>query len=81
MESQMFIYQIVRDDSEVGWDEYAGFVIVAESEEKARAIAQEQEGVLRGYDWKNHEFASCNLIGQACLGIGEGVILEDYKRG
>ena len=82
----MNIYHVYRDDEDVDWDEHAGFVIVADSEEEARAIAHEiaqkhASSWQKNQNWMDSNFAHCCLVGQACLVIKRGVILECYNAG
>lgn len=54
----MNIYLITRTDP-IGYDEAAGFVIVAESEERVRALAEEHGGDETG--WESVDFTVGNV--------------------
>lgn len=72
----MKIYKVYRDDW--GWDCASGFVIRAESEEEARAIAAENSGDEEPWTWTDPEYSKCEILqpdGDA------GIILRDFCAG
>jgi hypothetical protein len=71
----MKIWLLSRIDK-VGWDEYAGKVIVAETAKRAREIANERVGD-ESEIWDNPEFVSCIEVDNTV----EGVVLDDFKAG
>ena len=68
----MKLYLLTRTD-EVYWDETAGYVIRAETEERAWEIS----------NWSPREEVVCHEIGTACGFEAdiEGEVLEDFRAG
>jgi len=62
----------------VGYDEFDGFVIAAESETEARSLCNQAD---EGDIWGNQLDATCELIGTAKDGTNKGVILESFNAG
>jgi hypothetical protein len=74
----MPLYLLKRDDSWIGYDEYVGFVVRAESEEQAREIVSKTNGQEGGKTWLDASKASCDLIDQAG---SPGIILDSFNAG
>jgi hypothetical protein len=62
------------------FDAYMGHVIQAESEEVARAIANDEPGG-EGTIWEDPKRSSCVLLGEAEDKTFEGQVLSDYNAG
>ena len=75
----MHIYHLVNHTN-VPYDSYDAFVIIATSEEKARAIANE-ESADEGRLWGERELASCTVIGRARSGASEGIVVGSFNAG
>jgi hypothetical protein len=71
----MRIFLLKRVES-VDWGEYAGKVIVAKSEVRAREIANLSVGD-EGHIWDDPQKVSCVVVDKTV----EGVVLEDFKAG
>jgi hypothetical protein len=84
----MNIYLIKRTDK-IGYDEYKGAVVVADSEESARKMHPNGQNVYIDsdsndfflYDWIHPKLLEVTLIGIARTTQVEGVILASYKAG
>jgi len=82
----MYIYLLQRPEEEVDWDEYAGMVIIAGSENKARFAAAKRAarthyGELVDKIWFDADAVSCKNIGTALPDTRECVVLTDYHAG
>ena len=60
------------------WDEMAGFVIVASSEDEAREIASGNCGDEGPMTWKNEAETECRTVKSFSK---KGVLIEDFKAG
>ncbi len=74
----MRLYLVERNDADNVWDEYAAFLIAANSEEDARQIANHENG---GGKWVDDKFAKCRHVGEATSAIERGVVYSDFKHG
>lgn len=73
----MNIYSVKRNYENVYYDEYEGFVIVAESDKRAIEIAVEQGCE----ELQSEDDVKINMIGRALKGIEEGIILYSFREG
>lgn len=72
----MKLYHAYRDDW--GWDCVSGFVIRAESEKQARAIAAANSGDEGASTWTDPEVSKCEILRPD----GEsGIIMRDFHAG
>lgn len=75
----MFIYHVERTDR-IGYDECAGFVIVARSENEARTIAAANAGDEMSPVWLYQ--ATVVQLGNSELPIAESrIVMRDYRAG
>jgi hypothetical protein len=71
---------------DTGYDSYNGFVVIADTEEEARALPgrggdesdYEQDGLTY---WVNPKTSTCTLFGTALAGSEPGIILSDFHAG
>lgn len=63
--------------SDVGWDEYKGFVIRSHDEYTARLVASEKDREFKE-KWLDEEWATCELISKEGE---EGIILDSFNAG
>jgi len=74
------LYLLRRQDDDVGWDEYDGFVVCAASPQQARQVANaacaDEGGV-----WGNAKLVSCRKIGCASKNTKVGIVLGSYNAG
>ena len=71
----MKLYLLTRLD-QIDWDEYTGFVIIAETPKEAKNIAIEAEDEEMTHDWK------CTLISRTVEpNVKSGVILSSFSAG
>lgn len=78
----MIIFKLERSSvDEVDYDEVAGFVVVAKSEQAARQFAMQERGDEAGACWLSSKNSTCKRIGVASRRSDEGVILRDYRAG
>lgn len=73
----MNIYAIKRPFDEVNYDEQAGVVVVAQTEQAAREIAAMRPGDEGTKAWLNPTESECSLIGQSDL--GPFLVLRDFR--
>ena len=74
----MKLYKLHRKNDDWGWDEASGFVIRAESEHQARAIAAANSGGEGASTWTDPQFSRCEILqpdGEA------GIVLRDFCAG
>jgi hypothetical protein len=57
----MKLFLLKRDGSDIGYDQYDSFVIIAKNEEEARNIADNSCGD-EGRIWNNKDLVSCDII-------------------
>lgn len=83
----MPLWLIEREDKEVGWDESAGFVVRADTEQEARALIV-QPGAQQGFNYFADEGPDVwldSLKAKATQLLDEGgapgIILWDFKAG
>lgn len=69
---KFYLYKVVRRVERVGWDEMAGMVICAESEQEADRIAS---------DRFDGGATTTELIGMALDTVPKGIVLEDFLNG
>lgn len=71
----MKIFHLYREDG-AGWDEFDAKIIVAENEEKARKIANQNVGD-EGEVWEDSELVKCEVVNTE----REGVVLASFNAG
>ena len=71
----MKIYLLRRKDN-IGYDEYDSKVIVADSEQRARKLANEFVGD-EGTIWDNPKFVTCEEVDNTL----EGVLITSFNAG
>lgn len=89
----MKIFKVERADS-IGWDEFDSFVVVAESEDRARCIHPNSCYVWNDGKWENPKYPSgrydgwpspdqllVEYLGEACKEQKEGVVLASFNAG
>lgn len=77
----MYIWVIKRDQQKVGYDENAGHVIVAETEERVRAVAAEAAKDEGSAVWLSGSFSWMFCLGEADPKFIEGVALTSFNAG
>jgi len=86
----MKLFCIKRADKYVNYDEFAGFVIAAETEERAREIAADRstgigaegKGIwLRTFDGNYYNPISRIELLASDVSLPEGVVLASYRHG
>ena len=76
----MNIYLLKRPDDEVGYDEVAGFILVAPNGKEARELAANECGD-EGHDtWTTPLVASCRKVGTS-VRKSKHVLLQSFKHG
>lgn len=75
----MNIYLLERKGS-IGYDEYYGFVICANSEQRAREIANVRHSD-EGKIWNDREKVKVEEVGTAYALAEEGIILDSFNAG
>ena len=73
----MNIYLLERT-GRVGYDEYDGFVIAADTETEARSLCDSGD---EGDIWGNQLDVSCTLIGEASENWERGIVLGSFNAG
>lgn len=73
-----------HDEDDFDWDEAVKFVIYAESEERARALAQAEGGGETGWRhdkpfWTDASLTTCTLLPETAE--SEGVVVRDFHAG
>lgn len=82
----MNIYLVQRTDG-VDYDEYAGFICVAESEESALKICEDahgshgENGENDWGSWPRRKTVAVTLIGNAVDWLEPGIIFDDFRAG
>lgn len=82
----MNIYLVQRTD-DVDYDEYAGFICVAESEEAAMKICEDahgshgENGENDWGSWPRRKIVAVTLIGNAVYGLEAGIIFDYFRVG
>jgi len=79
----IYLLEGLRD---TGYDSYNGFVVIADTEEEARALPGrggdesdfEQDGLTY---WVNPKTSLCTLIGTALPDAGRGIVISDFRAG
>lgn len=80
----MNVYHVYRED-DVDYDEWDGAIIIAESEEKAREIANNGMKFTRyelnkppyQFDWSDKEKVKCEVVNQET----QGIVLSSFNAG
>ncbi len=75
----MLLYLIERAD-EVGWDEFAAFVIAAKSPDELPEIVKEACS-QEPYPTYTSQWKEPVVIGTAAEGVKKGVVLSDFNAG
>jgi hypothetical protein len=76
----MNLWLIERADR-FGWDEYLGFVICADSEARARAIAAAKHADEGASTWTDEAKSKVRYLGKPAEGLVEGIVLESFNAG
>ncbi|HSG19963.1 MAG TPA: hypothetical protein VLA31_04265 [Burkholderiaceae bacterium] len=77
----MNIYSLTRPAGTIGYDEAAGFVVVASSSKEAREIAANNRGDEGSAMWLEADRTTCQKIGTASLSQKAGKVLRDFRAG
>lgn len=72
----MNTYVLKRNEDKVGWDEAAGFVVNADTENQARLYASEQAGDEGPDVWLDPGLSACTMLSNT---PARGVVLRDYR--
>lgn len=75
------IWHLERTGVDVGYDETAAVVVVADTEDEARSLASDRAGVEGAAVWKAPTLCRCQSIGSANRSVTPGVVCQDYRAG
>ena len=78
----MYIWHLTRHE-DTGWDydEVISWVIIASSEDQARALAAEGPGDEGARFWLEPSLSICKLIGTALYGEPSGIVVRSFHAG
>lgn len=77
----MNIYVLTRIGM-TGYDEYSDFVVAAETEQRARKLAQERDRTAGNEStWTDPTHSTCTAIGTALLFVSEGIVAYSFHAG
>jgi hypothetical protein len=75
------IYLLKRTSDGIGYDEFDGFVVYAESEEYARNIAARHKGDEGSGVWTDPQKSTCAAIGSTTNKVEAGLVLGSFNAG
>ena len=78
----MNIYLLKANLNNIYWDDWYnkcyGMVIVADSEEAARALATEKDSSEDTAIWQYEAFITCELVGTACSDTARVLLVDEH---
>jgi len=76
---KIYLIKTKKEEAEVGYDEYDGHVIVANTEQEARALCPNgDEGKAT---WDSSEYSTCEELGETTKFNEPSVLLSSYNAG